>query len=72
MLNFINLFISSFSLLVQRKRTKRKDSRSLGPALRDGPVLLIKSGRFGKSLSLRRSFFPLFSALLGGVKWQKT
>jgi hypothetical protein len=43
----------SFSLLAQRKRNKRKGSRSLAPALRDSPVLLTKSRRLGKSHPLR-------------------
>jgi hypothetical protein len=34
------------------------------------PALLAKSGRLGKSLSLRRVVFPLFALLLGCVIWQ--
>ena len=36
--------IRSFSLLAQRKRTKRKGTQSLGPALRNCPALLETAG----------------------------
>ena len=45
--------VRSFSLLAQRKRTKRKGSRSLGPAIRDCPALLETTGSL-KLASLRQ------------------
>ena len=53
--------VRSFSLLAQRKRTKRKGSRSLGPAMRDCPALLETTGSL-KLASLRQlnSCFGLF------------
>ena len=45
--------VRSFSLLAQRKRTKRKGSRSLGPAMRDCPALLETTGSL-KLASLRQ------------------
>jgi len=56
-------------LLAQRKRTKRKGSRSLGHAQHDYPVLLTKCRLLGKSLTLRRVVFLHLVALLGCVKW---
>jgi hypothetical protein len=44
-------------LLAQRKRIKRKGSLSLDPQYADFLALLVKSGRFGKSLALRRIVF---------------
>jgi hypothetical protein len=52
-----------------KETNQRKGSRSLGPPSANYPVLLAKSGRFGKSLSLRRIVFPFFAALRGCVKW---
>lgn len=61
---------NSFSLFafmpfrVQRKRIKRKGSRSLDPALRGFLALLAKTGRFGKSLCSAESFFRSCCATL--------
>jgi len=50
-------------LFAQRKRIKRKGSQSLDPQNADYLALLEKSGRFGKSLALRRIVFAaLFCA----------
>ena len=60
-----------YSFLFAQKRIK-KGSRSLGPAMRDCPVLLAMNGRHRKVAPLgvlRRVAYPLFAALLGGVKW---
>jgi len=72
--------VSSFSLLafmplrVQRKRTKRKGSRSLAASLlipqAGHPCAARKKWTLRKVASLRRIVFPLFAALLGSVKWQ--
>ena len=61
-------------MLVQRKRTKRKDSQSLVPLAAECPALLIKSRRLGMSYPygvLGRVVILLFAALLGCVKWHK-
>jgi hypothetical protein len=77
-------------LRVQRKLTSSEAASERLPFLsplccwsrkRDFPVLLAKSGRFGKSYPFRGVYtplrgtppnrFPAFAALLGSVKWQK-
>ena len=54
MIKFIYIFIffTCLKKTNQQRNGERKDSLPLGPALRDYPVLLAKSGRFGKSRSL--------------------
>jgi len=65
----------SFSLLAQRKRTKRKGSQSFGPPGADFPALLETTGSL-KTRPLWRTqtgsnSFSVFSVVLGGMKWQK-
>ena len=69
-------FAELYARRVQRKRTKRKGSRSLGPSLRDLPVLLKMTGRCETRPAAGApqtvlAHFPVISALLGGVKWQR-
>jgi hypothetical protein len=52
-----------------KKRTKEKAGCSLVPLSAEYPALLVKKGRCGKSLKLRRNAIPFFTALLGCVKW---
>jgi hypothetical protein len=65
-----HMFLCSFSLFAQRKRTKRKGNRSLGPASWNFPAFLEKTGslktRFAQTVQTPDS---AFSAVLGYVKW---
>jgi hypothetical protein len=71
-IKYFKYFYCSFSLFVQRKRTKRKDSLSLDPPLADFPVLLEKRRALRNSLrSNSPRAIPSFSPLLGCVKRQK-
>jgi len=59
-------------LFAQRKRTKRKGNRSLGPPLADFPALRKSAGslktRFAQT---GQTPFTADFVLLGCVKWQK-
>jgi hypothetical protein len=65
-----HIFVRSFSLFVQRKRTKRKASLSLDPALRDSPALLEMTGSL-KTRYAQTGQTPVsvISLVLGYVKW---
>jgi hypothetical protein len=61
-------------LHAQRKRTKRKGSRSLGPAVPDFPSLIVSFGARQNSGYRPQTVperHPNEPANLGGVKWQK-
>jgi hypothetical protein len=65
-------------LLAQRKRTKRKGSRSLGPAVQGYPALLKITGRCKtrgvyapQGCSNSCSAIPVIFPLLGCVTWRK-
>jgi hypothetical protein len=63
-MNFITFFYCSFSLLAQRKRTKRKGSLSLGPPSVDYPLQRRKYRALRNSLrSNSPRADPIFSAL---------
>jgi len=64
--------LCSFSLFAQRKRTKRKGSRSLGRPLADFPRCSQKTGDIGKSFHSAESLFRSLLVLLGCVKRQET
>ena len=69
-ISYVHL-ICSFSLLVQRKRTKRKDSLSLSP-LKWTSLCCSQKADASESRTLtvlRRDVFLLFDPLLGCVKW---
>jgi hypothetical protein len=61
----------SFLLLVQKKRTKEKDTRRLAPCCRKGfPALLALSGArelAGRARSNMHALLPETTAMLGGV-----
>jgi hypothetical protein len=65
------IFLCSFSLLAQRKRTKRKGSRSLVPLAVEYPAFLETTGsletRFTQTCQTPIS---VVSLVLGGVKWR--
>ena len=56
---------------VKRRKKRQPITRRFAadPQYADYLALLIKSGRFGKSILSAESFFPFFTVLLSFVKW---
>jgi len=65
---YLKCFLYVHFFACPKKRTKERANNHLAFGC---PALLLKRGRFGKSLAFRRIAFPLFTALLGCVKYLK-